>query len=85
MAWQRDTSLFWICFCRGMSLRNLRATASRASCGHSCISQGTMRFGSTAKVLAKCMLEYYRISECKVISTKGYLHFLMNWPHGQNA
>ena len=25
---------------------------------------GTMRFGSTAKVLAKCMLKYYRISEC---------------------
>ena len=24
---------------------------------------GTMRFGSTAKVLAKCMLKYYRISE----------------------
>ena len=24
----------------------------------------TMRFGSTAKVLAKCMLKYYRISEC---------------------
>ena len=24
----------------------------------------TMRFGSTAKVLAKCMLKYYRLSEC---------------------
>ena len=23
-----------------------------------------MRFGSTGKVLAKCMLKYYRISEC---------------------
>ncbi len=23
-----------------------------------------MRFGSTAKLLAKCKLEYYRISEC---------------------
>ena len=23
-----------------------------------------MRFGSTAKVLAKCMLKYYKISEC---------------------
>ena len=23
-----------------------------------------MRFGSTAKVLAECMLKYYRISEC---------------------
>ena len=25
---------------------------------------GTMRSGSTAKVLAECMLKYYRISEC---------------------
>ena len=25
-----------------------------------------MRFGSTAKVLAKCKLEYYRFSECQV-------------------
>ena len=25
---------------------------------------GTMRFGSTAKVLLKCKLKYYRISEC---------------------
>ena len=24
----------------------------------------TMRFGSTAKVLAECKLKYYRISEC---------------------
>ena len=24
-----------------------------------------MRFGSTAKVLAKCKLKYYRISECE--------------------
>ena len=24
----------------------------------------TMRFGSTAKVLLKCKLKYYRISEC---------------------
>ena len=24
----------------------------------------TMRFGSTAKVLAECELKYYRISEC---------------------
>ena len=31
-----------------------------------CLPQGraTMRFESTAKVLAKCKLEYYRISEC---------------------
>ncbi len=27
--------------------------------------KGTMRFGSTAKVLAKCKLKYYRISECR--------------------
>ena len=26
-----------------------------------------MRFGSTAKVLLKCNLEYYRISECAVL------------------
>ena len=26
-----------------------------------------MRSGSTAKVLAKCMLKYYRISECSCI------------------
>ena len=26
-----------------------------------------MRFGSTAKVLAKCKLKYYRISECRVM------------------
>ena len=27
-----------------------------------------MRFGSTAKVLLKCKLKYYRISECGVMS-----------------
>ena len=27
--------------------------------------QVTMRFGSTAKVLLKCKLKYYRISECR--------------------
>ena len=26
------------------------------------VSQRTLRFGSTAKVLAECMLKYYRIS-----------------------
>ena len=26
-----------------------------------------MRFGSTAKVLAKCKRKYYRISECGVV------------------
>ena len=29
-----------------------------------------MRFGSTAKVLLRCKLEYYRISECKVQKLK---------------
>ena len=29
-------------------------------------SPRTMRFGSTAKVLLKCKLKYYRISECHV-------------------
>ncbi len=28
-------------------------------------TEGTMRFGSTAKVLLKCKLKYYRISECE--------------------
>ena len=28
------------------------------------IQCSTIRFGSTGKVLAKCMLKYYRISEC---------------------
>ena len=28
------------------------------------LPDGTMRFGSTAKVLLKCKLKYYRISEC---------------------
>ena len=27
----------------------------------------TMRFGSTAKVLLKCKLKYYRISECDML------------------
>ena len=31
----------------------------------------TMRFGSTAKVLPKCKLKYYRISECYIVS---YVH-----------
>ena len=30
--------------------------------------QHTMRFGSTAKVLLKCKLKYYRISECNMPS-----------------
>ena len=28
-----------------------------------------MRFGSTAKVLLKCKLKYYRISECRTVSS----------------
>ena len=27
----------------------------------------TMRFGSTAKVLLKCKLKYYKISECEQV------------------
>ena len=27
-------------------------------------TKALLRFGNTAKVLAKCMLKYYRISEC---------------------
>ena len=30
------------------------------------LGRSTMRFGSTAKVLLKCKLKYYRISECAV-------------------
>ena len=30
------------------------------------VSQHTMRFGSTAKVLAECKHKYYRISECSM-------------------
>ena len=37
----------------------------------------TMRFGSTAKVLANCKLEYYRISECPGTVTPGIL--LLPW------
>ena len=35
--------------------------SSEDSPGQACL---TMRFGSTAKVLLKCKLKYYRISEC---------------------
>ncbi len=31
----------------------------------------TMRFGSTAKVLLKCKLKYYRISECFAVPLEG--------------
>ncbi len=32
------------------------------------VRQGTMRFGSTAKVLAECKLKYYRVSECRALA-----------------
>ena len=32
--------------------------------GEGLAGRHTVRFGSTAKVLAKCRLKYYRISEC---------------------
>ncbi len=35
-------------------------SAASVGAGHA----GTMRFGSTAKVLAECELKYYRILEC---------------------
>ncbi len=36
--------------------------------------QCTMRFGSTAKVLLKCKLKYYRISECLVMQLFAQAH-----------
>ena len=33
-----------------------------------------MRFDSTAKVLAKCKLKYYRISECGFVSQQAQCH-----------
>ena len=33
---------------------------------HMPVSLPTMRFGSTAKVLLKCKLKYYRISQCSL-------------------
>ena len=43
-----------------------KRTASSTQCGeHPC---HTMRFGSTAKVLLKCKLKYYRISECVIFN-----------------
>ena len=38
----------------------------------------TMRFGSTAKVLLKCKLKYYRISECTVSFTTPYKNVMCN-------
>ncbi len=43
----------------GADLANLLNEVKPFACG-------TMRFGSTAKVLLKCKLKYYRISECVV-------------------
>ena len=40
------------------------AAARALTKGSNFLASGTMRFGSTAKVLAECMLKYYRISEC---------------------
>ena len=43
------------------------ACSDSSDCSRMCSRpHGTMRFGSTAKVLAKCKLKYYRISECMV-------------------
>ena len=40
----------------------------------------TMRFGSTAKVLAKCMLKYYRIPECLGSAAESvWVHQLQAW------
>ena len=36
-----------------------------------------MRFGSTAKVLAKCKLKYYRISGCEVLLTFAAVRMLL--------
>ena len=37
---------------------------SEAHKDHAVVRHVTVRFGSTAKVLAECKLKYYRISEC---------------------
>ena len=39
-----------------------------------------MRFGSTAKVLLKCKLKYYRISECGQGSRSPCILHLTAWP-----
>ena len=49
---------------QGMCRPILRRVLSTASSFLSNLRHGTMRFGSTAKVLLKCKLKYYRISEC---------------------
>ena len=47
-----------------------------ASMAMRCQLQCTLRFGSTAKVLAECKLKYYRISECNVLVLMGFLWVL---------
>ena len=47
------------------------------------VGPGTMRFGSTAKVLAKCMLKYYRISECQAAETAAGLS--SQWPSSPSS
>ncbi len=53
---------------KGSFQANLREGFGELGCGPvqllSTFRPHTMRFGSTAKVLLKCKLKYYRISEC---------------------
>ena len=53
---------------KGSFEANLREGFGELGCGPvqllSTFRPHTMRFGSTAKVLLKCKLKYYRISEC---------------------
>ena len=51
-------------------------------CGAPPTPPGTMRFGSTAKVLLKCKLKYYRISEC-LVNFSNVLTALVNRYKGQ--
>ena len=44
-----------------------RKSPSEGPTSSAAVAHCTMRFGSTAKVLAECMLMYYRISECTVL------------------
>ena len=47
----------------------------------------TMRFGSTAKVLAECQLKYYRISECSAHLQNHLLSCLLKvtvWEHSMS-
>ena len=44
--------------------RNLREKGLAKGARRHQAADHTMRFGSTAKVLLKCKLKYYRISEC---------------------